>query len=661
MGRARIAYQPALDGLRAFAVTAVILYHLSYDWAGGGFLGVDAFFVLSGFLITSLLLTEREGSHRISLSGFWTRRGRRLLPALFLLLPVVVLYGSAHLPTYQLHQLRGDALASLFYVANWHFVVTKQSYFALFIAPSPLQHLWSLAIEEQFYLLWPLVVVGVFAVSRSARRTLLVISVVGIVLSQLSMVLLYDEANPSRAYFGTETRGHTLLVGCLLAIVLLGRPAPGKVGRQVLAVSGLLAFAASLVAFSLGEPSATFFRGGDLAFSVLIAIVIAAVVQPAGLLRRVLSLGVFRYVGRISYGLYLWHWPVIVYVDTDLTGLDGYALNVLRVAITFACTLTSYYFLERPVLRGALRSHAVRLAGLAATAGVLATILVATAGAQPLPPGLSRIIQPVGPCGDARPSEHAAARAELRRLGRTDADTRSDGMRVLVIGDSRACSLLTGLEVVSAAAGASTDNAAVLGCGVVEDAVTRSNILVPRKFTESCHDLTRSLQLTAIDRHPPDVIVWWSGWEIVNQDVNGHEVQFGTATSDALLLRRMEIVYRRLHRPGRSIAILTDPPELPSPRWPARAPVADAKHAHLNDLYRTFAARHPDGVTIVDFARRICPGDPPCPEVVDGFRPRGMDGEHLSPEGAAWAARWLWPQLTELARPQPPNAPRVAP
>ena len=196
MERGGFRYQPALDGLRAFAVSAVIAYHLGYDWAGGGFLGVDTFFVLSGFLITSLLLRERDGTGRISLAGFWARRARRLLPAVFLLLIVVVAFGAATMNPIELDQLRGDAIASLFYVANWHFIATDQSYFAVFLSPSPLQHLWSLAIEEQFYLLWPLIVVAVMKLTSDSRRAMFAVVIAGIAISQLSMALLYDERRP---------------------------------------------------------------------------------------------------------------------------------------------------------------------------------------------------------------------------------------------------------------------------------------------------------------------------------------------------------------------------------------------------------------------------------------------------------------------------------
>jgi len=165
-----IRYQPALDGLRAFAVAAVIAYHFGAGWAPGGFLGVDAFFVLSGFLITSLLLTEWGRNGRISLPGFWARRARRLLPALLVVLGAIALYAAVLAPASQLDTLRGDGISSLFYFANWHFVLSGQSYFDLFSLPSPMRHLWSLAIEEQFYLVWPLVVLACLRVGRGSRK-----------------------------------------------------------------------------------------------------------------------------------------------------------------------------------------------------------------------------------------------------------------------------------------------------------------------------------------------------------------------------------------------------------------------------------------------------------------------------------------------------------
>ena len=653
MQRAGFKYQPALDGIRAFAVSAVILYHFDYSWAGGGFLGVDTFFVLSGFLITSLLLRERAAQGHISLSGFWARRARRLLPAVFLMLVVVVVYGSITMNAFELDKLRGDAIASLFYVANWHFIATGQSYFDLFLAPSPLQHLWSLAIEEQFYLIWPLVVVAIVKFTSGSRRVMFIVIIAGIAISQLCMALLYDVNNPSRAYYGTEARAHTLLVGCLLALLLSGKLQVGERLGRVLPWLGVLAFAVVVIAYSFASASARLFYGGDLAFSILVAVVIAASVQPGGPLRRFLGIRPLRYVGRISYGLYLWHWPVIVFLTPERAGVGGNRLNVLRMFVTVVVTLASFYLLERPVLRGVLTTRLARVVLPASIVAVLVVILVGTAGGQtPASAVIGRINHGVGPCGDALPQEHAAARKKLAEIGLPPPDPRSRGLHILMVGDSRACALLTGLEVLAKAEGATVDAATVLGCGIVADAVGKSLNIVPRTQAEGCHNMVKKVQQEAFKRHSPDVIVWWSGWEVANLEANGREVRFGTAEHDEILLDRMEKMYQRLHRPGQKIVILTDAPILPTPYFPQPHPAEDAQHGHLNDVYREFAARHPDDIVISDLSNKLCP-DLQCQELVDGFRIRPFDGMHLSPEGAAWTSQWLWPQIMAALPPAP--------
>jgi peptidoglycan/LPS O-acetylase OafA/YrhL len=651
MERAGFKYQPALDGLRAFAVSAVILYHLGYEWAGGGFLGVDTFFVLSGFLITSLLLRERANAGAINLGAFWARRARRLLPAVFLLLIVVAIWASVVMNPFELDQLRGDAIASLFYVANWHFIATGQSYFALFLSQSPLQHLWSLAIEEQFYLIWPLVIVGVLKLASGSRRALFVVTIAGIAISQVCMVLLYDAKDPSRAYYGTEARAHTLLIGCLLALLFSGRLEVGARTKRVLPWVGLVAFATCLVVYSTGSPSARFFYGGDLAFAVLVAIVIAAAVQPTGALRRFLGLRPLRYIGRISYGLYLWHWPVIVFVNGNRSGYVGNRLNALRIVITVALTLASYYLIEQPVLKGALKPRLARIVLPASIVVVLVVVLIGTSAGQPASASLGRVNRGFGPCGPALPREHDDARVKLAQLGLPPPDPRAKGLHILVVGDSRACALLTGLEVLTKAEGATVSDAAVLGCGIVADAVGKSLSLVPRVQAEGCHDMVAKAQQKALAHGRPDVILWWSGWEVANLEVNGREVQFGTAESDALLLKRMEAMFKRLHRPGEKIVILTDAPIMPTPYFPQAHPAEDQQHGHLNDLYREFAARHPGDIVIADLANKLCP-NLVCQTVVEGFAPRPADGMHLSDVGAAWASQWLWPQILAVVPPK---------
>src|SRR5436309_2477777 len=214
--------RPALDGVRAVAVLAVIGYHVG-SRLPGGFLGVDVFFVLSGYLITTLILRERAARGRIDLARFWARRARRLLPAGLLLVAACALMTTHNVPVSEFEARRGDMLATVFYYANWHFIAASESYFALFVGRSPLEHTWSLAIEEQFYVLWPLLVMSIGLLRPGVRASLGLI-VAGVAASAAWMVAIYDPTNPTRAYIGTDTRAHTLLIGALLAVVLFGRP-----------------------------------------------------------------------------------------------------------------------------------------------------------------------------------------------------------------------------------------------------------------------------------------------------------------------------------------------------------------------------------------------------------------------------------------------------
>jgi len=385
---------PALDGVRAAAILGVMAYHLGFGWASGGYLGVDLFFVLSGFLITSLLVEEHGAEGRIRLPAFWARRARRLLPALFLVLVAVAVYafvnGRFASPTtggavIDLSGLRSDAFATLLYVANWHLIFGHQSYFAQFSAPSPLQHTWSLAIEEQFYLVWPLVVVAIFTLApRRWRRAGVVVALGGAVASAVAMGVLYHGGDPSSVYYGSETRAFDLLIGAALAMVCADRPQPGKRARTLLHAAAPAA-AVGLGGFwwragtATGEPTAWMFQGGFFACALLAALVVADVRQfDAGPLARVLSVRPVRWVGQISYGLYLWHWPVIVYMTSARTGVSGYALDAAQVATTFAVATASYYLVELPIRQKRVKGLAMRALAPTAVAATVGVLLLGT-------------------------------------------------------------------------------------------------------------------------------------------------------------------------------------------------------------------------------------------------------------------------------------------
>jgi len=411
---ARLSYEPALDGLRGVAVIAVLLHHGQVSWARGGFLGVDVFFVLSGYLITTLLVREHAATGRIDLRAFWSRRARRLLPALLAVLTAVAGYAAWLAPSASLGRLRGDALATLGYVANWRFIAVGDSYFDQFTAPSPLRHMWSLAIEEQWYAVWPLVLVGLLVKLRVTAAGAFALTVLTATGSALLAVELWAADDPARVYFGTDTRAQALLVGSALAFALAARPdaaATLRTGRLVRAVGvlGLLLLAVLLIRADGG--SAWLYQGGLAVTAVASAGVVLGALAAGGPVRRLLALPPLRLIGVISYGGYLWHWPIYVVLTPDRLGVGGGTLLAVRLAVTLCVAVISYRLLERPVRAGTLR---VRLPHAAVAAGaVTAAVVAVTAGAPVVPASVRAAAVPIG----AATSPSAAASSSALPMG----------------------------------------------------------------------------------------------------------------------------------------------------------------------------------------------------------------------------------------------------
>ncbi len=349
----RLSYLPALDGLRALAVLAVLFYHADVLWLPGGFLGVEIFFVVSGYLITSLLLAEYRAHNSVSLKNFWQRRARRLLPALFALLGAVLIYAVMFLPE-EVASLRADVLAAFAYVTNWYMIFAEQSYFQEMGRPSLLRHLWSLAVEEQFYLLWPLIFV--FVLTRWKPRAAMLVLMFGATISALWMGAQFQpDADPSRIYYGTDTRAAGLLIGAALAFVKLA--STGNWRKWALEILGAASLGVLIAAcLFLSEFDPFLYQGGMLVVAAATALVIASVVAPTSpLMAPVLGFGVLRWVGLRSYSLYLWHWPVFMVTRPQLdTTLEGTPLLVLRFALTFALAEISFRLVESPLRNGAL-------------------------------------------------------------------------------------------------------------------------------------------------------------------------------------------------------------------------------------------------------------------------------------------------------------------
>jgi peptidoglycan/LPS O-acetylase OafA/YrhL len=346
--RATLRHIPALDGLRGVALLGVLLFHAN-GALPGGYLGVDLFFVLSGFLITSLLLTEHRGTGRIALSSFWLRRARRLFPALLALMPAIAIYGRFFAKPNELADLRADALATLGYVANWRAIVSEKSYWELFMAPSPLEHTWSLSIEEQFYIVWPLIVALVLR--RYTKRAVLAIALLFIALSMTAMMVFYDPARLSRVYLGTDTRAAGILIGAALAAAC---PADWKVqGRTVRWLDPLGVIAAiglGIAWYELPGESSLLYHGGFwLTEGAAAILILCAAMIPSSLVARVFALRPLTVLGTVSYGVYLWHWPVNVFLTPERVHLRGFWLQVSHFAVTFVIAGLSYRFIERPI------------------------------------------------------------------------------------------------------------------------------------------------------------------------------------------------------------------------------------------------------------------------------------------------------------------------
>ena len=347
---------PGLDGLRALAVIGVLAFH--DDRLTGGFLGVDLFFAVSGFLITTLLIDELQRTNTIDLIGFWGRRLRRLLPAVMVLLVVVVIFFRLFADTGQWIIARNDAPWAQFYVANWHQISSGAGYWDAFAAPSAFEHLWSLAIEEQFYVVWPLLVIGAWRIGRT--RALGALTGIGIIASFVAMLTIYDGGDPTRVYMGTDTRAFSLLCGAFVALPAIRHAITAGMQKFRSAASGLtvaLIVAIGFMWFTVSGQSEWLFRGGLLAHSIASALLAVLIASSSSKLSVVFSWRPLAYIGRLSYALYLWHWPVFIFCTSERLDVDGLTLTAIRMAITLALSIASYLLLEQPIRHKAKWAH----------------------------------------------------------------------------------------------------------------------------------------------------------------------------------------------------------------------------------------------------------------------------------------------------------------
>lgn len=639
-GQGREGYRPYLDGLRAIAVGGVLAYHLDRALLPGGYLGVDLFFVLSGYLITTLLLNEHHRTGGIDLPAFWSRRVRRLLPALLVVLLVIAvavyLGGDALAAT----SVRGDLLSTLFYFANWHFIASDQSYFTQYLTASPVRHAWSLAIEEQFYLVWPLVV-GLVVGRLGGRRALAAGAIVATIASTAALWLLFDAgADPSRAYYGTDARIYELLVGALLAMALLSR-ARGRLlaVARPLAIPALLAVASAMLL--LHDDSPRYYHGGGLAFALAGAALIAGL-EAGSPLSRVLSLRPLVAIGLISYGIYLWHWPITLFVGGTL-GPTGQLLPALVViGLTLGVSAASYMWVERPLRRGGAigpwRSSPRRvLLAVPAVSGTVALAIMLSTSMSTAPLWAGTV-----------PSPSAS---------RVTASPRPGELTVGVLGDSVMVSALPGLRAEAAVRGISLVEAAFPGCPIgyepLFDAEGR-----PSSFNERCQAV-RPAHDALLARHP-DAVIWHDLQSTLSRrSPDGTLLTAGTAGWADDLLDEWELVLDRFLESGSQVVIVMPPPrsqdargcpDLPQPR---RCLEIQAQDDAIRGATRAFWSRiHArPGVHLLMLDALLCPDGYPCPAAVDGVQLRlgQADQTHFTEDGAAWLAPRLLEAVLEAA------------
>lgn len=650
-----------LDGLRGLAVVAVVLYHAGVPWMPGGFLGVSVFFTLSGFLITRLLLLEHGRSGTIDRRRFWSRRFRRLLPASLAGVVLATAFTTLAGSPVQQATFRGDALAALGDVANWWFIHTGSSYGALTAAPSAVQHYWSLAIEEQFYLVFPLLV-GLALARRGGQAVLAVVLAVLVVAS--TAWAAFGDLDPTAAYYATSTRVAELLLGALAAVAVaavggLGGVELGSRGSVVVAAVGAAALAACAASFFVVERTDEWVTSGWLTpYAAISALIVLAAMAPRGPVPALLGLRPLQALGRISYGVYLFHWPLLLWALPGGVAADGVARFALVVVATIGLASASFALVEVPIRRRqGFAAGSLRVAGPFAVAVVAGLVLLASpvrppsagtqlATAQPGELVVDRGTMPVGP----PPAIERVRETPAVAGGATDPPELPDEpLRVLVLGDSTAIALHAALQRW----GEETGIWGATGYGRGGCAIARGGQLLHRgtvwTVPPHCEQWAEDWQVFMAETAPDLIVVASGATDLDDHLLAGDDTwrSLGDPIYEHFLAHELDEAADVLTARGVPVVWLTVGPLLdgvalhpPQTDWPGNAPERADRY---NGLLRETAAGRPL-VRVVDLAAfyEAWPGGPFDLALRD-------DGLHLNEDSAAQDPVMAWLGL-ELLR-----------
>jgi peptidoglycan/LPS O-acetylase OafA/YrhL len=652
-------HQPALDGVRGVAIVLVLLFHGGVRWMSGGYLGVSVFFTLSGFLITSLLDHEHAATGRIDIGRFLARRARRLLPA-----STACLAGVAALAASGWYDgvsnLRRDALGAMLQVQNWVLLAGGDSYTELLARttgrPSPLEHYWSLAIEEQFYWLWPLAFGGLVVLARRTGRG--VVGIVGIAtaLAVVAAPVTAAVSGPDAAYWASPARAAEILVGALLAVVTTRRAIPAATARWGL--PALAAIVGACVAFPAdGGPA---YRGA-LPLVAVVSATLIATLQHDGLARRLLSWRPLVAVGAISYGLYLYHWPVFVALDEARVGRDGLALLSLRLSVTLAVAVVSYAAVERPIRRATWSPRPTLAAAVAALVLVAAVTTVVPAGADDAywtaaddPASPAAVLAPADTDPLVAVEPVAVSPADATGSASAPGDVvpaalvaPSRPVRIVVVGDSTAESLGNGMVAWAAAEPdiARVHLLVVPGCGFLRGGEVPTDDAVP--FRARCDEILDEQLPSVLRAGSPDIVLLY----VTSRDVEDHVFPDDGLIGplDAAYQARLASDYRaltdRILAESAAHVVWVRPPRV-NPFWLGQGSVMsdEARHAIVDATMADLAAAYPARVHLLDLRTWTEQAG------IDDDRTMRPDGLHWTTDAAAaLTASWLGPQLVTIA------------